>query len=75
MPITIKEFSVKYGVPYSVVYNASFGCTCYNGRRRSKQYDEHELFLKTVEAVKSSLRRYHDKADEFIGYLDRLQNP
>ena len=37
------------------------------------EYDEHELFEAVLWIVKANIRRYHDKADEQVKYLDHLQ--
>ena len=75
MGITMKDFALKYDIPYQVVYNAHWDCPCYNKatRRKNMEYDEHELFEAVLRIVKANIRRYHDKADEQVKYLDHLQ--
>lgn len=75
MGITMREFAQKYNVPYQLVYNAHWDCPCYNKtmRRHNMEFDEHELFEAVLGIVKANIRRYHDKADEQVKYLDNLR--
>ena len=73
MGITVKEFALKYDVPYQVVNNAKYDCTCYNGyRRRGREYNERELFEKTERLIRTNIRRHLEKAEIWRERLAKL---
>ena len=72
--MTIKEFSVKYGVPYNIVYDAS----CEMKYKQlspydHKQYDEKVMFDVVVRVIKQRIKRYQELADRQIEILNRLR--
>lgn len=55
--MTIKEFTEKYDIPYTTVYNASYLVKNQPKEWKNKQYVEKEL----KDAVKESLNRKMEK--------------
>ena len=55
--MTIKEFSAKYDIPYTTVYNASYLVKTHPMQWKNKQFIEQEL----KDAVLESLNRKMEK--------------
>lgn len=70
--MTVKEFSEKYGVDYSTVYNATWLIHSTTMSLRYKQYDEAELMKATKTVVNNRISRHKkelEKAEEIMNKL------
>ena len=78
--MTIKEFSEKYGIKYSIVYNASYYVRLSSTMDyRNRQFDEKELMEAVRTLVLNRYSIYRDKAEKYgklmldlNGYLTKL---
>lgn len=71
--MTIKEFSIKHEIPYSVVYNASYLVKNYTGNIRSKQYDEEDLRCAVETHMIHRIQRLEKSLDEAYGIIKQCK--
>jgi hypothetical protein len=58
--MTVTEFVKKYGVPHTIVYNASFNTPTRKAAFDAINFPEQELYDATAEELKNSIT-YHQK--------------
>ena len=68
--VTIKEFANKYGVPYNIVYEATYKVPCYSTMRKEREYSEDALFEEVDRLLTARMDRhrklYHQTQRTFI---------
>ena len=71
--MTLKEFSVKYDVPYNIVYDASCEMTYTRlSPYDPKHYDEKNMISVISRILGERISRYRSYADKYEQTLKRL---
>ena len=71
--MTLKEFSLKYDIPYGIVYESSCKLSSYATLRRDREYDEDDIRQAVLRLVKGRIKRHRDIALKHKGYFDSLR--
>lgn len=71
--MTLKEFALKYNVPYHVVYEASYKVPTVSTMRKDREYPEKELFLQVRRLVNARLKHHRELAGKQAEILDKLR--
>ena len=56
--MTIKEFADKYGIPYSIVYEATYKVPYISTMRKDREYPERELYKDTNRIITQRLEKH-----------------
>ena len=72
--MTIKEFAVKYTIPYHVAYKASFRVKPIATMQRDRDYDEDALYEETIRYTKRRLREIKELYCQYVDSLKKLRN-
>lgn len=70
--MTINEFSAKYGIPYHLVYEASYRVNPVEPDIRDRDYPEDILFSETHRIVTARIKKHRAHLDKLSGMMDRL---
>lgn len=70
--MTVKEFSQKYGVDYSTVYNATWLIKSQTDSLRYRQYDETELLNAVHKTLSDRIHRHENELSKAKAQLKRL---
>ena len=60
--MTLKEFSIKYEVPYNLVYDSSYGVKPVSTLRRDRDFPEKDLYQSVVQNINRRIKRHEAKA-------------
>ena len=71
--MTIKQFAVKYGIPYYVAYKASDKATKVEDGFNGREYEELELLDATRALVKRRLREIRAQYEEYGEMAGKLR--
>ena len=74
MQMTLKDFSRKYDIPYSIVYAASYKVHPVYGEVYEREYPESELRSALYETVSSRIDHYQDMMIRNINYKHNLED-
>ncbi len=68
--MTIKEFSHKYGVPYHIVYEATYKVPAISTMRMDREFPEDGLYKEVERVISSRMEKhrklYHKAQKQFI---------
>ena len=56
--MTIREFADKYGIPYHIVYEATYKVSAISTMRRDREYPEDKLFDATDELIQTRVEKH-----------------
>lgn len=56
--MTIREFSDKYRVPYSIVYESTYKVPSISTMRKDREYPEQELFTEVNRIITKRLEKH-----------------
>ena len=70
--MTLKEFSQKYGVPYHIVYEASYYVKPEQSVRRDRDFDEFKLYYTVKGIVQERINRYTEVLQGHQAVMNRL---
>lgn len=72
--MTLKEFAEKYGVPYKIVYDASYLVHYYQPSPFDrKTYSEQSLYQAVVQLLETRIARHRKNLAELTTALDTLK--
>ena len=71
--MTIKEFAVKYTLPYHVAYKASFHVKPVESIVRDRDYDEKELCNEIIRYCKRRLREIKAQYEQYADSIRSLR--
>lgn len=70
--MTIKEFSVKYGLKYKMAFDASYDVSPHITRDNKKEYDEKEMLDSLINMLTAKRQRHIDAVDKIDSIRYRL---
>ena len=73
--VTVNEFVKKYGIPYTMAYEASFSAPCESTRIRreyKREFEEQELKAVVQAALERRISKYQELMDRYTQMRDRL---
>lgn len=71
--VTLKEFSKKYDVPYSVVYESSYRVHVESTMRRDREFPERELFAEVRRLLINRIEKHRAIVGKQEEILNRLR--
>ena len=70
--MTLKGFSIKYGVPYNIVYESSYKVKSVPTLQRDRDYPEHDLYIAVGEVLMKRIERHSEIAKRQLNYLNKM---
>ena len=70
--MTLKEFSVKYDVPYHLVYGASYRVQPRATLIREKDYTEESIYTAVKDVLKNRVNYHRYLMEKDLGILKRM---
>lgn len=70
--MTIKEFAEKYGLPYHVAYEATYGVKTVSTRIRDRDFLEKDLFDATISTINYKVMRLQKRIGIQKDYYQRM---
>lgn len=71
--MTLKEFSKQYGIPYHIVYEASYKVQPISTDLRDREWPEHGLLEETHRLVCERITLHRQAMDKNIEIKERLE--
>ena len=71
--MTLKEFSKQYGIPYHIVYEASYKVQPISTDLRDREWPEHDLLIETHGLVCDRIKFHREMLDKNIEIKERLE--
>ena len=71
--MTIKQFMKKYGVPYNIVYNATYKVHPLDYALKEREYNEQELYREVEDSLLARIRKHKEESDRLIRYVKNMR--
>lgn len=71
--MTLKAFSLEYGIPYNIVYEASYRVKTHDKWLRNREYDREELREAVADILKKRIVKHREIAKAHLEEFKRLK--